>query len=163
MNCREARNEIALLAGQDLEDKSRVRQVTLHLHDCPDCRAHQRQLKQALSALEHADGTQTYEVRNSLWPKVAARLDAPRVRVSPLKTWLPIASFMAACLMLAFVLQAPPQQHLPPGATHAVPRGMGFPSLSTIPQHAALDAADVEKSEGEARSKKSEQRQRDPQ
>jgi hypothetical protein len=161
MNCREAQNEIALLVGQDLEDRQRVRQVNLHLHDCPQCRAHQRQLKQALSAIERSEVAETYEVRNSLWPKVAARLDAPRVRVSPFKTWLPIASFMAACLMLAVVLRESPQ-HLHHGATNAVPRGTVFPSLSTLSQHAALDDHEVEKSGRDAKSKSHEGQRRDP-
>jgi hypothetical protein len=100
MNCRQAQREIALLAGEDLNDEDRRRDVQRHLDHCPACREQQAKVGVALSALVAAEPHATYDSVHSLWPGVRRRLRNASARTSTAsdwKSWAPFAAGVATC------------------------------------------------------------------
>ncbi|SFI07841.1 hypothetical protein [Planctomicrobium piriforme] len=119
MKCREAKREIALHLGHDQCEKFAWEEVRRHVAACADCREQYRQLKTALAVIEKSEAPASYEVRNSLWPELEARLDAPRAKsdLKSSKAWVPLVSVAAACLLFLTVhltAPAPQGQPLPP-------------------------------------------------
>lgn len=120
MNCREAKQQMALHLGHD-GDRADWEAARRHVARCPDCRHHFTRLKQALAVIEQADQPETYERRDSLWPNLEARLGAPRVRPTDRQPgWIPFTALALACLLLISVwsggaLQQPPHEapHMP--------------------------------------------------
>ena len=133
MKCREARQEIALLVGNDLQDAAAREVLKQHVSVCPECRQHYRDLKQSLAALEQADKPSTFEVRESLWPKVSQRLQVRRQQeAAPRpKRWWPMAAVMAACVVLLVLIQPAPQ---PSPSGVPMERGMFPMSLPNVEQ-----------------------------
>ncbi len=122
MNCREAKAEIALLVGNDLKDAGARESLRRHVSACPECRGHYQRLKQTFRVLEQADKTETFEVRESLWPALSTRLRHRQQEQKPSRRqWWPLASFLAACLVVVAIVNTPAPQH--PHAP-AVDRGM---------------------------------------
>ncbi|MBX3444312.1 MAG: zf-HC2 domain-containing protein [Planctomyces sp.] len=117
MNCRQARYEMALLAGDDLADEDRRRDVERHLSMCPGCRRQHQRLCGVLGAVSASDVPATYVSAHSLWPSVRRRMNAPARpggQGVDWKSWTPFAAGVAACagvLMMASVaLQTPGPQ-----------------------------------------------------
>lgn len=133
MKCREARLEIALLVGNDLQDAAAREVLKQHVSVCPECRQHYRDLKQSLGVLEQADKPSTFEVRESLWPKVSQRLQIRRQQESAPrpKRWWPMAAVMAACVLLLVLIQPAPQ---PSPSGIPMERGMFPMSLPGVEQ-----------------------------
>ncbi|MCA9080059.1 MAG: hypothetical protein KDA58_05840, partial [Planctomycetaceae bacterium] len=132
MNCREARTEIALLVGNDLEDASARELLRQHVSGCPECRQYYRQMKQSFKVLEQADKSETYETRESLWPAVSQRLKHRRPEAPSRRQWWPIATFLAACVVVVAIINAPMPTHNP-GTHPTYDRGM-MPDLFPVPQ-----------------------------
>ena len=132
MNCREARTEIALLVGNDLEDASARELLRQHVSGCPECRQYYRQMKQSFKVLEQADKSETYETRESLWPAVSQRLQHRRPEAPSRRQWWPIATFLAACVVVVAIINAPMPQHAP-GSHSTYDRGI-MPDLFAVPQ-----------------------------
>jgi len=113
MNCREARADIALFAGGDLDDRARVRELRQHVHGCPECRAHYDAMKsslKSLAALIPLDAAATWESGGSLWPSIRRELVKPpqtltaAQAISQLKNWTPFAAMTAACVLMLVAL-----------------------------------------------------------
>jgi hypothetical protein len=116
MNCRDCKTEIALHVGHDEVDPDRWEEVRRHVSTCVSCRVHYKRMKSALGVLEQADAASTYETRDSLWPELSARLDAPPPRKGPRDRgrWLPYASFAVACLLFIVIWGFQPQAEVNP-------------------------------------------------
>lgn len=118
MNCKQAKLELALLAGHDLDGASE-QQVRRHLAECPCCRDHWQALEGSLAVLQQVaaaeDVRETKPVRGaaqgepSLWPALAARIDArpARLPAPQFPRWVPATAVAAACIALAVYIQQP--------------------------------------------------------
>ncbi len=126
MNCSQARRDIALWVGQDLDDVTRRVELRSHLAECVDCHQHFRRMKRTYQLLERADQEPTFQSGDSLWPAVATRIAQPH-RMAPLSRfngWMPFVAMTAACLTLMLVVNERPDPQAP------VMRG---PSALTMP------------------------------
>jgi hypothetical protein len=134
MNCRQAQREIALLAGEDLNDEDRRRDVQRHLDHCPACREHQSKVGAALSALVAAEPHSTFESVHSLWPGVRRRLRNSSAQASgraDWKSWAPFAAGVATCASLLLLAGGALHDPQPSSATPA--REMPFyPQLPNV-------------------------------
>ncbi len=101
MNCKQAKGQLALLIGNDL-DGSAVGDIQKHLSQCAGCREHLQQLSSCLEVLQvpaagafRADG-------ESLWPRISVRLASPSAGQKPhrLSGWAPTLAVAAACLAM---------------------------------------------------------------
>ncbi|HET6327969.1 MAG TPA: hypothetical protein VFG04_25020 [Planctomycetaceae bacterium] len=101
MNCKQAKGQLALLIGNDL-DGSSVGEIQKHLGQCAGCREHLQQLSSCLEVLQvpaagafRADG-------ESLWPRISVRLASPSAGQKPhrLSGWAPTLAVAAACLAM---------------------------------------------------------------
>lgn len=106
MNCKQARHEIALWVGQDLDDPQQGEVLRKHLAQCPDCRSYHAEMQASLQLLEQADRPATYLTVGSLWPELAPRLQRGPVAepAASFRNWIPFAAMTAACLILMLVL-----------------------------------------------------------
>ena len=75
MNCDEARLEIALWVGNDLDEASRIEELRRHIAICPECRRHARSLQSSMVLLGAVDQDQTFDPGDSLWPDLQSRID----------------------------------------------------------------------------------------
>ncbi|CAK9106491.1 Uncharacterized protein SCF082_LOCUS49599 [Durusdinium trenchii] len=104
MNCQEAKVDLALLVGHDLEDASRREELRRHVATCPQCRQHLRGLKSSLAVLEHVDPELTYVSADSLWPDLKARLETPSSARPPREgggswiSWSALALSLVVCV-----------------------------------------------------------------
>lgn len=129
MNCRQAKADIALWVGEDLQDAQQKEELRRHLASCPECRAHYKRMKRTFAVLERADRDATYDSSDSLWPHLAQRISRHSAG-SPgrFNGWLPFAAMTAACAILVIVMDA-----RPPAQVHRAPmaRSIGLPSFPT--------------------------------
>src|SRR5580700_7875268 len=104
MNCKQAKEKLALLIGNDL-DASAVGEIQKHLGQCAGCREHLQQLSSCLEVLQvpaagafRADG-------ESLWPRISVRLASPSAGQKPhrLSGWAPTLAVAAACTAMFWV------------------------------------------------------------
>jgi hypothetical protein len=104
MNCKQAKEKLALLIGNDL-DASAIAEVQKHLVQCAGCREHLQRLSSCLEVLQvpaagafHADG-------ESLWPRISVRLASPSAGQRPhrLSGWAPTLAVAAACTAMFWV------------------------------------------------------------
>jgi hypothetical protein len=104
MNCKQAKERLALLIGNDL-DASAVGEIQKHLGQCAGCREHLQRLSSCLEVLQvpvagafHADG-------ESLWPRISVRLASPSAGQRPhrLSGWAPSLAVAAACTAMFWV------------------------------------------------------------
>ncbi|MCA8992637.1 MAG: zf-HC2 domain-containing protein [Planctomycetaceae bacterium] len=149
MNCREAQNEIALLVGDDLDDVTTRKTLKKHVAQCPSCHAHYRSVRQAVAVLTSSDRAETFESRDSLWPNVQKRLKErrPRTKGPGFRKWWPLGAFMAACVVVVFLIQPPLDTTV---NTEPVGRGM-FPDMTP---HAQPEKPPVASGSEESKSDK---------
>lgn len=98
MNCKQARIELGLLVGHDLNSQSE-QQVRRHMAECPHCREHWQGLMAGAAALQQGT-TSPHVPRSSLWPAVRAQLPAARASRAQanLSGWFPVVALAAACV-----------------------------------------------------------------
>lgn len=104
MDCRRAKAEIALWVRQDCD---RVAELHLeqHLTRCPNCREYRQRIQHTLETVQDVMTEPGGDPVHSLWPRVAARLDAyeESLRRSRFNGWVPALAMAAASVMI-FVL-----------------------------------------------------------
>ena len=111
MNCKLVRSEIALYAGNDL-DESVGFELERHLAKCPACRQHCQNMKGSLAVLHRFNDNPDEVTSPSLWPRVATRIARQAVPASldRFNGWIPAMAIVAACLMIAVFAQNPAPQ-----------------------------------------------------
>lgn len=129
MNCRQAKREIALCVGEDLTDADRRAELRGHLTGCPDCREHLKRLKGMFQVFERAEGQQTYDCADSIWPGLSGRLGQPRPRLPGprFNGWVPFSVMAAACVLLMIVMEMQPSSGTP--VSGSLMRGIAGPLL----------------------------------
>jgi predicted anti-sigma-YlaC factor YlaD len=103
MNCKQAKSQVALLIGNDLEPAA-LADVRQHLGQCGSCRQHFDQLSNCLDVLQTPPrGFGPDE--ESLWPKLSVRLASPTAGQKPhrLNGWAPSLAVAAACTAMFWV------------------------------------------------------------
>lgn len=82
MNCDEVKLELALWVGNDLDDPTRIEVLRRHVATCPQCRSQAKSLQSSMGVLGGIDPDPTFDLQDSLWPELNARIDylekAPR-------------------------------------------------------------------------------------
>ncbi len=115
MNCRRAQSNIALWAGNDLDETCRLG-LQQHLETCPACREFLQEMQAVMQMVdecplrEEADNASMILVEESLWPELASRLaTVPAPQSDRFNGWLPAVAVSVVCF--AMVLIASPPQH----------------------------------------------------
>jgi hypothetical protein len=106
MNCKQAKTQLALLIGNDLEPAA-LQEVRNHVSQCVGCRQHFEQLSSALEVLQAPPRSWNPE-HESLWPKLSARLASPTAGQKPhrLSGWAPSLAVAAACVAMFWVVSS---------------------------------------------------------
>jgi hypothetical protein len=104
MNCKQAKEKVALLIGNDL-DASAVGEVQKHLGQCAGCREHLQQLSSCLEVLQVPAASAFRVEGESLWPQISVRLASPSAGQKPhrLNGWAPTLAVAAACTAMFWV------------------------------------------------------------
>lgn len=123
MNCKQAKTQLALLIGNDLEPH-RALEIQEHLVQCGGCREHFSRLRSCLDALQGSPAGAWSQEQESLWPGLSARLPKTLERPHRLSGWAPSLAVAAACTVMFWF--ASRQWVDPPGRLQA-PGGMTQP------------------------------------
>ncbi len=75
MYCDEVRLELALWVGNDLDDRARIEELRRHIATCPDCRLKAKSLQSSMVLLGASDPDPTFDLPESLWPELNARIE----------------------------------------------------------------------------------------
>jgi hypothetical protein len=125
LSCRKTRHRLALLAGNDLEERD-LPETQRHLAVCPRCREVWQSLRHSQEALEgvisapaedqgqaavagtYSEGMRGPEAsasRGSVWPAVARHIVVidEQAAATSWRGWLPAAALAAACLAIVMV------------------------------------------------------------
>lgn len=103
MQCVDARNQIALLVGDDLDSTSRSA-VEEHLSSCESCRQYQQSMVEARTALESVRALDSEgDTSESLWPAIRSEIESGAVRTVPGQT---VKNRFVAALAIAATLLA---------------------------------------------------------
>lgn len=76
MNCRFAREMIALWVGNDLT-QAEAESVSEHVDECPDCQQHVEAMMNSSDVLETFKSATVKSKHDSVWPELEARLAKP--------------------------------------------------------------------------------------
>ncbi len=141
MNCRDSKVAIALHLGHDEADPADWEQARRHAATCDDCRQHYQRLKKSMAVLEQADGKETYEVQESLWPQLEGRLPSQpgQKREHKPRSWTPFISFTVACMLFLMVWANPPQERNPQNIQNQNGKSMGAPFAKIFEQQQQRD------------------------
>ena len=118
MNCKRARSEIALWVGNDLDEEAEAK-LEQHLAECHHCRKYLREMQASLSTLREPNHDSYRSQFDSVWPRLSTQLPSREKirRAERFNGWLPAATVVAACLMMAtFSMMNPPGESSAPGA-----------------------------------------------
>ncbi len=114
MNCRRAQSDIALWAGDDL-DEAGLRDLRIHLEACPECRKYLEQMQALLQLVDNcplrdeADEASLAAVEDSLWPSLSTQLvSLPAPRHDRFNGWIPAVAVAAVCFAMVLVASPPP-------------------------------------------------------
>jgi hypothetical protein len=114
-----AKRQIALLAGEDLED-GQVEEARRSIELCPECRGHWVRVRGCIDVLDRVGKSAEPVPGSSLWPAIESRLRPTVVvrRPERFNGWVPALSMAAACaaLLLAGQLDGIAPQETSPGA-----------------------------------------------
>ncbi|MGE3313887.1 MAG: anti-sigma factor [Planctomycetaceae bacterium] len=105
MNCKTARHDIALYAGNDLDALS-VRELRRHLLRCSECNDFCLKMVESVKALQ-APSRQAAPIHDSVWPGISSRLSRRRAphRSERFNGWAPALAVVASCMIMLFVTQ----------------------------------------------------------
>ncbi|WP_166824610.1 anti-sigma factor family protein [Thalassoroseus pseudoceratinae] len=116
MNCQQARSQIALWVGDDL-DASAWESVQEHVRRCPSCQSYQTRMQRMLELLGASDDSQDPSAESelshdSLWPALAAQLPKPqrKPRSDEFNGWIPAFAMAAVCMVMVFAVSRVPQR-----------------------------------------------------
>jgi predicted anti-sigma-YlaC factor YlaD len=128
MNCKQAKTQVALLTGNDLEPAA-LADVRNHLGQCVSCRQHFEKLSSCLEVLQAPPRGFNPE-DESLWPKLSVRLASPNAGQKPhrLSGWAPTLAVAAACTAMFWV--ASKNWIVKDGVEQAVPSGVVYPAAN---------------------------------
>ena len=104
MNCKAAKIEIALAAGNDLDEHSGSA-LQEHLGRCPSCRQRWNDVRTALETLQvRCDISDEMPEHVTVWPQVSRRLAKMErdLRRERFNGWIPAGAVAAACLAILF-------------------------------------------------------------
>lgn len=114
MNCDEAKLEIALWVGNDLDDPARIEELRRHIATCPDCRLRTKSLQSSMVVLGAVDQDRTYDPGDSLWPELQSRIDylerTPKPRFPTTKWALALVAVVGVGVGGWSMLQTPPAE-----------------------------------------------------
>lgn len=105
-DCRQARAEIALKAGGDLDDPIALSLLEAHLAGCVPCRRYLAGMESSLEVLQaSAVESLSGERPPSLWPRVSRQLPRLNSRAvsARFNLWVPTAAMAAACAVMVLV------------------------------------------------------------
>jgi hypothetical protein len=105
-DCRQAKAEIALQAGEDAVSPATSTLLETHLAECAACREYLAELSLSLESLRTCAAQSLASTsRASLWPGLAARLPVtqPHSSVARFNVWVPTAMMTAACAAMILV------------------------------------------------------------
>lgn len=124
MNCRRAQSNIALWAGNDL-DETDLPCLQRHLEACPECREYKEQMHALMQLVEECplrdevDEASKSAVEHSLWPSLSTRLvETPPRRSDRFNGWVPAVAVAVVCLAMVLIA-SPPQASSPHEAPQA--------------------------------------------
>lgn len=113
MNCRRAQSDIALWAGDDL-DEAGLLSLKRHLEACPECRCYMQEMHLLMRLIdecplrEEGDNASKQAVEDSLWPALSTRLVTLSARRSDhFNGWIPAVSVAAVCLAMVLIASPP--------------------------------------------------------
>ncbi len=122
MNCKQAKQNIALFAGNDLDPMS-TRDLKRHLKECPGCVEQWERMRTSVEALQtHCPSSGPIE--DSVWPEIVVRLPKQRtVRQRPnrFNGWAPSLAVVAACGLMVMLARWNAPTGGRPGASTEVP------------------------------------------
>lgn len=123
MNCKQAKTQVALLIGNDLEPAA-LAEVRNHLGQCVGCREHFERLSSCLEVLQAPPRSWNAQ-DESLWPKLSVRLASPSVGQKPhrLNGWAPTLAVAAACTAMFWVASSQWSANQP-AAQPSIPAGL---------------------------------------
>lgn len=103
MNCKEAKSQIALLVGNDLEPRTAAT-LRRHLDACPCCRDQAQSLTSCIDVLQSDASTPWNTEPGSLWPGLQVRLASQRPVEKPhrMNGWAPALAVAAAGLAMVW-------------------------------------------------------------
>ena len=104
MNCKAAKSEIALAAGNDL-DEHVGGALQEHLGRCPNCLQHWHSVRAALETLQvRCDISDEMPQHVTVWPQVSRRLAGMErdLRRERFNGWIPAGAVAAASLAILF-------------------------------------------------------------
>lgn len=105
-DCRQARSQIALKAGGDLNNPVDETLLEEHLVECASCREYLASMEATLDLLQTCAHVSLPARRSaSVWPEVAGRLPAGNGRsvYARFNVWVPTAAMTAACAAMILV------------------------------------------------------------
>ena len=111
MSCSQARTEIALWVGNDLEEGGELR-IERHLAGCPMCREYAHEMKASLQVLQAPRPVP--DVGGSIWPRLAARIAGleSSPRLERFNGWLPAVTVVAASIAIIVLLETRQPAHV---------------------------------------------------
>lgn len=141
MNCKQARAQSSLMAGNDL-DNSAVTELQRHLAVCPDCRDFSGRMTASMSVLQEVCCEFTYtessESDRSLWPRIADAVSARQPHQSRNRWFngsvatLAIAATFLAALSIVETLNPP---EVPDAASPSNFQGAAFQHDGSPPRN----------------------------
>lgn len=100
MKCNRARHEIALAAGNDL-DEAATKRLDRHLQTCPECRQFQAEMAVSVPVLQEVRQPTPALPLHDLWPAVSIAVRRPTVPASRRSLGLaPAFAVIATCLIM---------------------------------------------------------------
>jgi hypothetical protein len=148
MKCKQAKTQVALLIGNDL-DPTALQDVRNHLGQCVGCQQHFQRLSSCLEVLQAPPRSWNSE-QESLWPKLSVRLASPNAGQKPhrLSGWAPALAVAAACTAMFWVASS----QWPTGQSAAQPGTYNGRELQPVGNPPTFDGGSSNRKEAETRS-----------
>jgi hypothetical protein len=151
MNCKQAKAQLALLAGNDLEPAA-CQIIRRHLDQCDACRQHLRRLSSCLEVLQTPSQGPWNLEQESLWPQLSVRLSSGSNERPPhrLNGWAATVAVAAACTAMFWVASRQGSNDVMPFRDPIDSQSVGvLPSYEPLPElepflpHASDDSSDI--------------------